>query len=335
MARDISDQVAENRRGVTRLDGQFVTVPDRVQQNLRFERNTIAVEVTVEVYTRSLGSSLISGHPDGSRHGSGHGVAGDVRSDWSQVSATTASSQWTREGRNAVRDALDGQQTGAISGTAVGTGGGTAQPGDSTLTARTGDTFAYGAKGGAPNEVRARSQYLYAEAGDGSPDVQEFGLESNDGSLMARATLSSAVPLGRSEELRVDLTATITGSTGTNKTVTSDGEAAIADSIQAQGSTVGLAEIAWGTGSPTIDPSTSALANEVFSKDAARSLDLETIEVSAPQFEFEPSGQPYDYTEAAVVDNQGRVVWLVDFTSDPYPKDEQTQFTTSVGFRIV
>jgi hypothetical protein len=334
MARGIPDQVAENRRDVTRLDGQFVSVPDRVQQNLRFERNTIAVEVTVEVYTRSLGSSLISGHPNGSQHGSGHGVAGDVREDWSLVNTTTDSAEWTREGRNAVRDALDGQPTGAIGGTAVGTGSGTVQPSDSTLTARTGDAFAYGVKDAA-NEVRARSQYLYAEAGDGSPDPQEFGLESGDGSLMARATLSSAVTLGRSEELRVDLTATITGSTGTNKTVTSDGEAAIADSIQTQGSTVGLAELAWGTGTPTIDPSTSALASEVFRKDAARSLDLETIEVSAPQFEFEPSGQPYDYTEAAVVDNQGRVVWLVDFTSDPYPKDEQTQFATSVGFRIV
>jgi hypothetical protein len=334
MAREIPEQVAENRRDVTRLDGQFVSVPDRVQQNLRFERNTIEVEVTLEAYTRSLGSGLISGHPNGSQHGSGYGVSGDHRSGWSQVSTTTASSTWTREGRNAVRDALDGQQTGAIDGTAVGTGSGTAQPSDTALTARTGSTFAYGVKDAA-NEVRARSQYLFSEAGDGSPDPQEFGLESGDGSLMARATLSSAVTLGRSEELRVDLTATITGSSGTNKTVTSGGEAAIADSIQTQASTVGLAEIAWGTGSPTIDPSTSALANEVFRKSAARSLDLETIEVSAPQFEFEPSGQPYDYTEAAVVDNQGRVVWLVDFSSDPYPKDKNTQFTTTVGFRIV
>jgi len=334
MARGIPEQVAENRRDVTRLDGQFVSVPDRVQQNLRFERNTISVEVAVEVFTRSLGSSLISGHPDGSQHGSGHGVSGDHRGGWSQVSTTTASSQWTREGRNAVRDALDGQPTGAIGGTAVGTGTADAQPSDTALAAETGSTFAYGLKDAA-NEVRARSQYLYAEAGGGSPDPQEFGLESGDGSLMARATLSSAVTLGRSEELRVDLTATISGSTGTNKTVTNDGEAAIADSIQTQGTTVGLAEIAWGTGTPTIDPSTTALANGVFKKDAARSLDLETIEVSAPQFEFEPSGQPYDYTEMAVVDNQGRVVWLVDFTSDPYPKDEQTQFATSVGFRIV
>jgi hypothetical protein len=334
MARGIPEQVAENRRDVTRLDGQFVRVPDRVQQNLRFQRNTITVDVAVAVYTRPLNDSLISGHPDGSRHGSGQGVAGDVRGDWSLVSTVTDSAVWTREGRNAVRDALDGQTGGAIGGTAVGTGSGTVQPDDTTLTARTGDTFAYGVKDAA-NEVRARSHYLYAESGDGSPNPQEYGLESGDGSLMARATLSSAVALDDSVELRVDLTATVSGDTGTNKTVTSEGEAAIADSIQTQGTTVGLADIAWGTGSPTVDPSTSSLANEVLRKDAARSLDLETIEVSAPQFEFEPGGQPYDYTEAAVIDSQGRVVWVVDFSGDPYPKDEQTRFTTSVGFRIV
>lgn len=326
--------MAENRRDVTRLDGQFVTVPDRVQQNLRFERNTIAVEVTLEVYTRSLGSALISGHPDGSRHGSGHGVSGDVRGEWQPVVSGGSTHTWTREGRNAVRDALDGQQTGSIGGTVVGTGSRAAGATDTTLVAETGDTFAYGLKD-APNEVRGRSQYLFTEHGGVGQDVQEFGLESEGGALMARATASGTVAVGRSEEVRVDLTATIAGDTDANETVTSEGEAAIADSIRTQGTTVGLAEIAWGTGSPTIDPSTTALANEAFRKGAARSLGLETIEVSAPQFEFEPSGQPYDYTEVAVVDNQGRVVWLVDFTGDPYPKDENTRFTTSVGFRIV
>jgi len=152
---------------------------------------------------------------------------------------------------------------------------------------------------------------------------------------MARATLSSAVTLGQGQEVRVDLTATVTGGGSTNKTLTSDGEAAVADSIQTQGAAVGLQEIAWGTGSPTIDPSTSSLANEVFRKNVARSLGLDSIEVSAPQFGFEPAGQPYEYTEMAVVDSQGRVVWLVDFTGTPYEKDDTTQFSSTVGFRIV
>lgn len=334
MARGIPEQVAKNRRSVQRLDGQFVSVPDRVQQNLRFLRNTIEVEVSLDVYTRSLGNSLVSGHPDGSQHGSGHGVAGDVRGGWTQQVSGGSTHQWTRSGRNAVRDALDGQQSGSIGGTAVGTGSADAKPSDSTLSARTGSTFAYGVKDSA-NEVRARSHYLFSEAGDGSPDPQEFGLESANGRLMARATTSSAVAVGPSEELRVDLTATILGGGAGNSTVTNEGEATIADSIQTQGTVVGLQEIAWGTGTPTIDQTTTDLANEVFRKDAQRALDLETIEVSAPQFQFEPSTQPHDYTEAAVFDNQGRLFWIVGFSGDPYPKDSETQFTTVAGFRLV
>ena len=334
MARGIERQVAENRQDVTRLDGQFVSVPDRVQQNLRFLRNRIEVNVSLEVYTRSLNSGLYSGHPNGSQHGSGHGESGDPRGAWNQVASTASTHEWTREGRNAVRDALDGQQTGAIASTAVGTGTDAAAPSDTALVAETGSTFAYGVKDAA-NETRARSQYLFNEAGDGSPDPQEFGLESGGDTLMARATTSSAVALTPEQELRVDITAEILGDAEGNSVITDAGEAAIADSIRSQATTIGLQEIAWGTGTPTLDEQATGLANEVLRKDALRSLDLMKIEVSAPQFNSEPAGQPYDYTEAAVFDNQGRLVWLVGFSNDPYPKDQNTQFTTSIGFRII
>lgn len=334
MARGIERQVAENRQDVTRLDGQFVSVPDRVQQNLRFLRNRIQVDVSLEVYTRPLNQGLVSGHPDGSTHGSGHGVAGDVRGGWTQVASAASTHEWTRDGRNAVRDALDGQQTGAIGGTAVGTGSADAAPSDAALVAETGSAFAYGVKDSA-NEVRARSHYLFDQAGDGSPDPQEFGLESIGGTLMGRLTTSSTVSLGPEEELRVDLTVTISGSGSGNSAITNSGRGTVADSIQTEGTVAGLSEIAWGTGSPTIDPSTTSLANQVFKKDAQRTLDLEVIRVSAPQFEFEPAGQPYDYTEVGVLDGNGDLFWVVDFSGDPYPKDSNTRFTTQAGFRIV
>ena len=155
------------------------------------------------------------------------------------------------------------------------------------------------------------------------------------GVLMARLTSSSAVILGPTDELRVDLTVTISGGGSGSSAITDAGRDTVADSIQTQGTVAGLAELAWGTGSPTVDPSTTSLANQVFKKDVQRTLDLETIRVSAPQFEFEPSGQPYDYTEAGVYDDNGDLFWLVDFTGDPYPKDNNTRFTTQVGFRIV
>ncbi len=332
---DIPTQVARNRRDVTRLDGAFVSIPDRVQQNLRFLRNTIEVQVSLEVYRRSLGNGLISGHPNGGTHGSGQGVAGDQRAgSWTLVSTTTASSNWTVGGRNAVRDALDGQQTGSIGGTAVGTSVTTAQPSDSSLGSRTGGTFAFG-KDDALDEVRARSQYLFSEAGDGSPDPQEFGLESAGGLLMARLTTSSPVTVGQEQELRVDISCTISGSGSGSSALTNAGLGTVADSIQTQGTVAGLTDLAWGTGSPTIDPSTTSLANEVLRKACERTLDLEIIRVSREQEEFEPASQPHDYTEVGVYDDSGDLFWIIDFTQDPYPKDENTQFTTSVGFRIV
>lgn len=331
---DIPTQVARNRRDVTRLDGAFVSLPDRVQQNLRFLRNTIEMTVGLDVYTRSLNDGLYSGHPDGGQHGSGHGVAGDQRGGWTLQASGAATAQWTRDGRNAVRDALDGQTTGSIGGTAVGTGSSDASPSDSSLDAETGSAFAYGLKDATPT-VRARSHYLYAEAGDGNPDPQEFALESAAGTTMARATTSSVVSLGPSEELRVDLTVTVSGDGSGSSAITDAGRGTVADSIQTQGTVAGLQELAWGTGTPSPSASSTSLANEVFRKNVQRSLDLETIRVSAPQFEFEPSGQPYDYTEVGVYDDSGDLFWLVDFSGDPYPKDSNTRFTTQAGFRIV
>lgn len=331
MPEDIPTQVARNRRNVKRIDGQFVSVPSNVQQNLRFLRNTIEVDVTVDVYTRPLNDALVSGHPAGGTHGSGHGVSGDPRGAWTQQVSGGSTHEWTRDGRNAIRDALDGQSTGSISGTAVGTGSTDAAPTDNALSARTGSTFAYGVKD-SPDVVRARSQYLYAETGEGGLDPQEFGLESSDGSLMARATTSSTVTVSSEQEVRVDLTATVSGSGSGTSTVTTDGEATVADSIQTEGQVAGLAEIAWGTGTPDLTKANGGLGNQVFKKTALRELDLERIEVAAPQFQTEPAGQPYDYTEAAVLNQDGDVVWVVEF--DVYEKDSNTKFTTSAGFRI-
>lgn len=331
MTERIPSQVARNRRNVKRIDGQFISVPSEVQQNLRFLRNTVDVSVTVDVYTRSLGTSLISGHPDGSTHGSGHGVSGDERGAWTQQVSGGSTHEWTRDGRNALRDALDGQD-GAVASGQVGTGSTAADPSDAALVAETGSTFAYGVKD-AGNITRARSNYLFSEYGAAGVDQpQEFSIEDATGRLMARATSSSAVAVSADEELRVDVSVTISGHGAGSSVITSAGETALADSIQTLGTTVGLDSIAWGTGTPVLAKATTALTNQVTSKTAQRTTDLERIEVTAPQFAFEPTGQPYDYTEVGVLDNSGRLVWLSGM--DAYHKDANTQFTTSIGFRL-
>ncbi|AGM11218.1 hypothetical protein M197_gp53 [Haloarcula hispanica tailed virus 2] len=327
----IQDQVAENRRNVQRIDGRFIFVPDRRDQNLTFGRNSFEMDAEVEVYTRSLNDGLYSGHPD-PEHGSGRGVAGDVRGAWSLQEDVEVSTEWTRDGRNAVRDALAGE-TGSVDEIAVGTGSGDAAVDDTTLGAQTGSTFAYGIRSTeAFNAVRARANFLYSETGSGGLDPLEYGLFDASGRLMARIT-TSAVPVSNNEEVRVDITVTISGSGNGSSAITDDGETAVADSLQLEAQTIGLDEIAWGTGTTAATTSDTALETEVYRATCQRTKDLEVITVSAPQFESQPAGQPYDYTEVGVFDNQGNLVWRT--TMDPFEKTDNVRFTTSVGFRVV
>jgi hypothetical protein len=326
----IQDQVAENRRDVERIDGRFVFVPDRRDENLSFGRNGIRMGVEIAVYTRSLDDGLISGHP-AAAHGSGRGVAGDVRGGWTLQTDAEASAKWTRDGRNAVRDSLAGM-AGSGDAIAAGTGSGDASPDDTTLGAATGRAPAYGVRATeASNAVRFRTNFLFPEHGESGLDPLEFGLFDSTGRLMGRVT-TTAVPVGPSEEVRVDLTVTVEGSGTGASVVTADGETGVATSLQQESVTVGMNELAWGTG--TADPAKAdiALGNEVYRTTCERRTALEVITVSAPQFESEPAGQPYDYTEVGVFDNDGRLLWRT--TMDPFEKDDTVRFTTSVGFKI-
>lgn len=328
----IQDQVAENRRNVQRVNSSFVSVPGRRSQGLSFQSNSITVEPSVEVYTRPLNDTLISGHPNGDQYGSGHGVSGDTRGDWTLRENVETSTVWVRGGRNAVRDSLAGG-AGSVEAIAVGTDGSNKDSTAEALGTETGRTFAYGLRGvgEAENQTRARANFRYAEIGRGGLDPQEYGLLDSTGRLMGIVT-TDAVPVSASEEVRVDITVTISGNGGGEAVVTENGEEAVAESIQLEGVTVGLDEMAWGIGTSTPTTTDTALDNEVFRKNVARSKDLEQITVSAPQFESEPTGQPYNYTEVGVYDNAGRLMWRT--TMSEYTKTDEVRFTTSVTFSL-
>jgi len=328
---DIQDQVAENRRGVQQIDGRFVFVPARRDENLSFGRNTIEMSVDVAVYTRGLGDSLVSGHPEAA-HGSGRGVAGDRRGAWTLQEDVAVSAAWTRDGRNATRDALAGTG-GSIAGVVVGTGSAETSPANTSLATETGDTFAYGIRSGQSyNEVRARANFLFAETGRGGLDPQEFGLFDSSGRLLCRLT-TGTVTVSSTDEVRVDITVTVRGSGNGTGVITEDGETAIVRALQLAGETVGLDEMAWGTGDTDPAKTETSLENEVYRANVERTTSLETITVSAPQFESQPSGQPYDYSEVGVFDNEGRLVYRTVF--DPFEKTDNVRFITSVGFRVV
>lgn len=335
---DIPSQVARNRRSVKRLDKNFVEGITDSDQNLTFERNTITVEVAPDVYTRPLGNALISGHPDGETHGSGHGVSGDQRGAWTAVNITVEDSDFTRDGRTQVASLLRGGATqGGIQETAIGTGSGAVEPADSSLDAPTGQRRAYTIREN-PVRVRARSNFLFAEvensAGD-AVDPQEFGILAGGFSFIARATLASAVGLTQAEELRVDSTFTVGGGGSNTSVFTAQGLSTVAEALENEFGVSAIAKIAWGTGTPTLDPANASLGNQVFEKDVQRGTQPEVVAAFVPQFRDEPSSQPHDYTEVAVINSVGTIFWLADLTDSPFPKDSQTQFTTTVRFRIV
>lgn len=327
----ITEQVAKNRESTRRLDGRFVDLPETANRNLSFARNSIEVVVTIDVYKRSLNDSLISGHPNPAQ-GSGRGVAGDVRGTWTQVSTSTQSALFVRSGRNAVRDALDGQ-AGAVREGAVGTGSTDAGVGDTTLAAETGSTLAYGVKDSA-TVTRARSNYRFAEDGLGSTDAVEFGLKDETGRLLARVT-TDAVDVAEDEELRVDVSLEVNGTGTGNSVITTDGEAAIADALRAIGDVVGINEIAFGTGTTAASKSDTGLETETYRQLAIRTLQNESIRAETVTDSSQPSGQPVDLTEIGVFDNSStpRLIWRT--TMDTLEKTDAFGFRTTVGFRIV
>lgn len=322
---DIQDLVAENRQRVKTTEGNFLETAERGRINLSFARNFIGVDVTIEVYKRNLNDGLYSGHPNGSRHGSGQGVAGDVRDGtWTLVESSTNSEAWTRGGRTAIRDALNGD-TGALAEGGIGTGVGDASSSDSALESKSAQVHAFGIKD-ASNVTRGRAIYGFA---DHEQSATEFALFDGDGRLLARVTTDDVNPT-QEEEVRVGVILEVTGSGTGTAVVTDDGEEAVADSLQQRSEVVGLAEIALGTGTTEFSKSDSALNSEEIRKLVVRELGLEAIRVSR-RVQEQASGQTdLDLGEVGVFDNTGRAVFLATF--DPFTYDERTEFNTSVGF---
>lgn len=325
MARDLQEYVAENRQNVKRIDSRFISIEgDQRQRNLSFTGNTFEVAITVEVYERDLQNGLYSGHPN-AKHGSGRGVAGDVRGAWTQAFSSVTSKVFTRDGRNAVRDALDGQ-TGAAKRSAIGTGTTDASVGDSALGSETDETWSYGVKDAA-TKTRNRGGFRFHQH---PPTVEEWGVKDDGGRLMVRAT--ETLNTSDEKEVRLDVTFDITGNGAGNTVITTDGETAVADSIRAKGTVVGLEEMAFGTGTSSFSKSSTSLTSEEYRKNVQRLLEAERITARMWTAESEPSTQPVDLSEMAVFDNNGRMVFAATF--DPFEKTSQYPFLSEAAFRI-
>jgi len=327
MTRKADQYIAENRSDIRSTQANFIEVTDRgASRDLSFPRNLVEVTVQVEIYTRPLNSSLVSGHPNGSVHGSGHGESGDLRGGWTLVEDSENSTVWTKDGRNAIRDALDGQ-AGAIKSAAIGHGTADASSADVDLRDRQATAFAFGTKDDR-NTTRGHGLFLFHEHNEATTEV---GLLDDDGRLLSRTTVDDVGPTGE-EEVRAEVLLTFEGTGTGDSVITDEGERTAADSIRLDSVTVGLLEMAWGTGTTAFSKSDTALTSEVARTNVARELDLETIRTFGKLYESEPAGQPVDLSEVAVFDNNGNMYWATAFDSEE--KDDSAPLTTTVGFRF-
>lgn len=327
MPKGIDEFVSENREQVNKIDATFIPVSTQDTKRLTFTNSEIRIGVEIEVFTRPLNNTLISGHPNGTKHGSGYGVAGDVRGDWTLVTDTEQSKDFVQEGRNNVRDTLAGETTGSIEETAVGTGTSDANQNNTSLGNETNRVFAWGKQGANAEETVAESYFLFHEFGD---SVTEYGVYSEDGKLYNRITTSSVNPT-KEEELRTETTFSITGNGIGNSVITNTGEQVVAESLRSTDTAVGIDEVAFGNGTASPSKTDTSLGNQTFKKVSQRQKDPETVTAHTVVFQNEPGIQPTDVKEIGVIDANGRLIWRT--LVDSFTKDSNVEFEVFAGFR--
>lgn len=327
MPKGIDRYVSENREATRRIDATFVEISSQRDKNINFLNNTITIPTTIQVYTRSLNDSLISGHPNGDKHGSGFGVAGDVRGDWSLVEDVEQSEDFTENGRNSVRNVLAGETTSSMDEMAVGDGTNTASHEDTSLQSKNKRKITHVYEGENTNESVGSSYFLFAEFGD---QVSEYGIFDGNGNLLNRITTNSVNP-GVEEELRVDIKFTINGSGLGDSKITNDGEESIANSLRSESSTIGVNKFLFGDDDTSPAKSDTALANQTFSKVAQRQKEPETLVAHVFFTDSEPSGLPKTVKEIGIEDNNGNLLWRAII--DSFDKTSDFSFQVSSGFR--
>lgn len=333
MTKGVDQYVAENRQRIRQVDRRFIQVDSNQNRTLTFGPSTVDVDVGVELYTRPTGDQIITGHADAA-HGFGRGTFGDDKGAWSLVTDATATAEFTKLGRKAVAESLNGD-TGAVERAVAGVDTSSAATGDTALgneTARA-PTFA----SAAGNQTTATAVF---DAADWVGDGGEFGIEDADGRLLARVTVDPAgYAIASDAEVKGVVTLTFAGDGIGKSVVTSDGEAAIAESMASAKATVGPSEWAFGTGSTEFTKASSSLSAEVFRKPVARQAGRDRVTVSASVFEKDATTTPtltgdhsYDLSEGGIVDNSGRLIWATTFRTTT--KDDDTALDAEMSIVI-
>lgn len=332
--RKLDERVAQNQQTGRRVESNFLEVADRGRKDHSFLRNEFVVDVTVSVWRRPIEGGLISGHPD-PEHGSGRGVSGDQRGEWQLIGEEDQSVRFTRQGRRAMRDTLDGQDDN-VAGVVVGDGVTIPTTTDEELVDETGRDFAWGHN--EENVGYATGEFRFQD----TIDPREFGVLDGDDQLVSRAVLDD-LGTDSSDEIRVEFEFDIQGEGRGSSVIVDEGPEAVATAFTSR-ATFGLTEIAIGVGGDPDDEegdfseTDTSLNEEVYRKGVERFIDLDGIRTRTLFHEHEPPdgegpvNQPFEITEIGVFDNAGRMVWATSLT--PEEKNEEVTLSTTVGFQF-
>lgn len=311
MTKSIDKYVAENRQGIRDVDSRFVQVDSNRARDLSFGSNFFVVDVGVEVYTRSTGDEVVFGHPDESK-GFGRGTFGDDKGEWVLQTDAVASAEFTKQGRKAAAEALNGQ-TGAVAKGGIGTDTASASTSDESLGTelyRT-DVFAT-----TSSNVLDTTALYAATSVAGTPG--EYGIFDGEDRLLARVTVdTSAFTPSSTDEVRAVVSLTFTGDGNGNAVVTNGGEDALAESLRSPKVTVGPSEYAFGDGTTTFAKSDTGLSSEVTRKNAGRESGRDRIRSFTRLTQTDMNSISVDLSEVGLFDNTGRMLWATTFRAIP------------------
>lgn len=307
MPKDVDQYVAENRQQIRDVDSRFVQVDSNRARDLSFGSNFFVVDVGVELYTRSTGDQVVFGHPSASK-GFGRGTFGDDKGEWVLQTDVEASADFTKQGRKAAAEALNGQ-TGAVAEGAIGGDTTPVSTNDTALGNEVGRTEAFTNRSSNVLDTTA----LYASTSvPGTPG--ELGIFDGDDRLLARVTVdTSNVTVGPTDEVRGVVTLTFTGDGNGAAVVTNDGEEALAASIGSPKKTVGPSEYAFGDGTTNFSKSDTGLTSEVIRKNAGRESGRDRISAFTRLSDADMNGISVDLSEVGLFDNTGRMLWATTF----------------------
>lgn len=326
--RRLDERVAQNQQTGRSVESNFLEVSDRGRKDHSYLRNEFVVTLTATVWKRPIEGGLISGHPD-PEHGSGRGVSGDQRGSWQLIGEEESAIRFTRRGRRAMRDTLDGQDAN-VTEVVVGDGSSSPTTGDEELVDETGRNFAWGHNEG--NVGYAVGEFRFQH----TLDPREFGVLDGEGRLVTRAVFDD-LGANSSEEVRVEFEFEIVGEGRGSSVIVDTGPEAVATAFTSR-ETFGLTEIAIGIGDREFETTDTELGEEVYRKSVERTLSLDGIRVGTLFQEYEPEDgegpvdQPFEITELAVYDNADRMIWATNLS--PEEKNEEVTLSTTVGFRF-